>query len=99
MVTRTITLDLPQATNQPRVPLEPPAPIALRLDAEGQVFWNASPVSLQALQPRLTDTMRETAGNQPELRIAANQDAEYAVLAKVLAAAKSAQVQRIAFVQ
>ncbi|MCC4619659.1 hypothetical protein LL965_06000 [Xanthomonas cassavae CFBP 4642] len=47
----------------------------------------------------MTDTMRETAGNQPELRIAANQDAEYAVLAEVLAAAKNAQVQRIAFVQ
>ncbi|MEA9566455.1 MULTISPECIES: biopolymer transporter ExbD [Xanthomonas] len=99
MVTRTMTLDLPQPTSQPRVPLEPPAPIALRLDADGQVFWNANPVSLQDLQPRLIEQMRETAGNQPELRIAANQEAEYAVLAKVLAAAKNAQVERIAFVQ
>ncbi|WP_372392512.1 ExbD/TolR family protein [Xanthomonas sp. NCPPB 3582] len=99
MVTRTIALDLPQASRQPHTPLEPPAPIALRLDADGQLFWNASPVSLQALQSRLTEQMRERAGNQPELRISANPDAEYATLAKVLAAAKNAQVQRIAFVQ
>ncbi|WP_425526934.1 ExbD/TolR family protein, partial [Xanthomonas phaseoli] len=39
-------VDLPQATHQPRVPLEPPAPLALRLDADGQLFWNASPVTL-----------------------------------------------------
>lgn len=43
--------------------------------------------------------MREAASRQPELRISANPDAEYATLAKVLAAAKNAQVQRIAFVQ
>ncbi|MFO3705915.1 ExbD/TolR family protein [Xanthomonas codiaei] len=99
VVTRTITLDLPQSSTQPRTQLEPPAPIALRLDADGQLFWNASPISLQELQPRLSDTMREAASRQPELRISANPDAEYATLAKVLAAAKNAQVQRIAFVQ
>lgn len=38
MVTRTITLDLPQSSTQPRTQLEPPAPIALRLDADGQLF-------------------------------------------------------------
>ncbi|WP_017162218.1 ExbD/TolR family protein [Xanthomonas phaseoli] len=99
MVTRTIAVDLPQATHQPRVPLEPPAPIAVRLDADGQLFWNASPVTLQQLQSRLVEQMQATAGNQPELRIAASSDAEYAVMASVLAAAKNAQVQRIAFVQ
>ncbi|KLD72232.1 ExbD/TolR family protein [Xanthomonas pisi] len=99
MVTHTMTMDLPQSASQPSVQLEPPEPIALRLDADGQVFWNASPVSLQDLQPRLIEQMRETTGNQPELRITASQEAEYAVLAKVLAAAKNAQVEHIAFVQ
>nr|MDM4802083.1 hypothetical protein [Xanthomonas phaseoli pv. phaseoli]MDM4806158.1 hypothetical protein [Xanthomonas phaseoli pv. phaseoli]MDM4810169.1 hypothetical protein [Xanthomonas phaseoli pv. phaseoli] len=47
----------------------------------------------------ITEQMQATAGNQPELRIAASADAEYAVMASVLAAAKNAQVQRIAFVQ
>lgn len=69
------------------------------MDADGQVFWNASPVTLQELQPRLIEQMRETAGNQPELRIAASTDAEYAVMAKVLAAAKNAQADHISFEQ
>ncbi|KGE53752.1 biopolymer transporter ExbD [Xanthomonas axonopodis pv. vasculorum] len=99
MVTRTIAVDLPQHSSQVTTPLEPPAPIALRVDANGQLFWNASPVTLPQLQSRLIEQMQATAGNQPELRIAASADAEYAVMASVLAAAKNAQVQRIAFVQ
>ncbi|PKV10825.1 ExbD/TolR family protein [Xanthomonas prunicola] len=99
MVTRTITVDLPQHSSQATTRPEPPAPIALRVDADGQLFWNASPVTLQQLQSRLIEQMQETAGNQPELRIAASADAEYAAMAGVLAAAKNAQVQRIAFVQ
>ncbi|KQQ70064.1 biopolymer transporter ExbD [Xanthomonas sp. Leaf131] len=99
MLTRTITVDLPQRSDPPRRQLEPPAPIALRVEADGQVFWNASPVTLQELQPRLIEQMRETAGNQPELRIAVSAYAEYAVMAKVLAAANNAQADRISFVQ
>lgn len=79
--------------------MEPPAPIALRVDTRGQVFWNSSPVTLQELQLRLTEQMRETSGNQPELRIAVSADAEYAVMAKVLDAAKNAQADRISLVQ
>ncbi|NJC37093.1 biopolymer transport protein ExbD [Xanthomonas arboricola] len=36
----------------------------------------------------MTEQMHETAGNQPELRIAVSADAEYAVMAKLLAEAK-----------
>ncbi|WP_047129807.1 ExbD/TolR family protein [Xanthomonas arboricola] len=99
MLARPITMDLPQRSEQAQSRMEPPAPIALRVDASGQVFWNASPIMLQQLQPRLIEQMRQAAGNQPELRIAASADAEYAVMAKVLAAAKNAQVDRISFVQ
>ncbi|NIJ77661.1 biopolymer transport protein ExbD [Xanthomonas campestris] len=63
------------------------------------MFWNSSPVTLQELQLRLTEQMRETSGNQPELRIAVSADAEYAVMAKVLDAAKNAQADRISLVQ
>ncbi|PPV07610.1 biopolymer transport ExbD protein [Xanthomonas bromi] len=99
LVTRTITVALPRHSSQAETRLEPPAPIALRVDADGQLFWNASPMKLQQFQSMLIGQMQETAGNQPEQRIAASADAEYAVMASVLAAAKNAQVQRIAFVQ
>jgi len=99
LVTRPITMNLPQRVDTPQRPLEPPPPIQLRLDASGQLFWNASPLPLAELQPRLQETMAQAAGNTPELRIEANPDAEYEVMAKVLAAAKNAQVDRIGFVQ
>ncbi|MBB5943471.1 biopolymer transporter ExbD [Xanthomonas sp. 3307] len=99
MLTRTITMDLPQRTSAPSTPLPPPDPIQLRLDASGQLFWNAAPLPLRDLQPRLQEAMAQAAGNPPELRIDASPDAEYASMAKVLAAAKNADVQRIGFVQ
>ena len=37
--------------------------------------------------------------NQPQLQIQTNNDAEYEVLAQVLAAAKNAQMQKIGFVR
>ncbi|MCW2038135.1 ExbD/TolR family protein [Xanthomonas campestris] len=100
MLARPIVVDLPQRTPQQLVQAAPPEPIALRLDADGQVFWNASPLPLQQLQARLSEEMQVTSSQpQPELRITASPDAQYAVLAKVLAAAKNAQVSRISFVQ
>lgn len=99
LVTRPITLDLPQRTSTPTPPREPPPPIQLRLDASGQLFWNASPLPLAELQPRLREAMAEAAGNPPELRIDANPDAQYEVMAKVLAAAKNANVEKIGFLQ
>jgi biopolymer transport protein ExbD len=99
LVTRPITMNLPQRVDTPQRPLEPPPPIQLRLDASGQLFWNASPLPLVELQPRLREAMAQAAGNTPELRIEANPDTEYEVTAKVLAAAENAQVDRIGFVQ
>ncbi|MCI2260565.1 ExbD/TolR family protein [Xanthomonas indica] len=99
MLTRTITMDLPQRTPAMSRPLPPPDPIQLRLDASGQLFWNASPLPLRELQPRLQQAMAQAAGNPPELRIDASPDADYDAMAKVLAAAKNADVQRIGFVQ
>lgn len=99
LLTRPITMHLPQRVDTPQRPLEPPPPIQLRLDASGQLFWNASPLPLAELQPRLQEAMAQAAGNTPELRIEANPDAEYDLMAKVLAAAKNAQVDRIGFVQ
>lgn len=99
LVTRPITMDLPQRTDMPKLQPAPPPPIQLRLDASGQLFWNASPLAFAELQPRLREAMAQAAGNTPELRIDANPDAEYEAMAKVLAAAKNAQVDRIGFVQ
>lgn len=98
MVSLPIPVNLPQATTTPR-PLEPPPPIELRVDAANQVSWNGQPVAVAALQQRMQEQAQAHAGNLPELRIATDPSAEYEVMAKVLAAASNAHMDRIAFVQ
>lgn len=47
----------------------------------------------------MEDEVQRDPTNQPELRIEANSEAHYEVMAKVLAAAKNAQMMKIGFVQ
>ncbi|MEO8365163.1 MAG: biopolymer transporter ExbD [Pseudoxanthomonas sp.] len=100
IVTYPIEVDLPQRVINPPPQLkDPPPPIELRIDASGQVNWNNSPVATTELQAKMENEVQRDPTNQPELRIEANPDAQYDVMAKVLAAAKNARMQKIGFVQ
>ena len=100
IVTYPIEVDLPQRVINPPPQLkDPPPPIDLRIDASGQVNWNNSPVATAELQAKMENEVMRDPTNQPELRIEANPDAQYDVMAKVLAAAKNARMQKIGFVQ
>ena len=100
IVTYPIEVDLPQRVINPPPQLkDPPPPIDLRIDASGQVNWNNSPVATSELQAKMESEVQKDPTNQPELRIDANPDAQYDVMAKVLAAAKNSQMQKIGFVQ
>lgn len=99
MVSLPIPVNLPQRTTTVVPPTEPPPPIELRVDASNQMTWNGQGVAVASLQARMQDQAQAPAGNLPELRIASDPDAEYAVMAKVLAAASNAHLERIAFVQ
>ena len=95
-----VDVDLPQKTlNPPPQPKEPPDPISLRIDASGAVFWNDSPADVNGLQKRMLEEVARDPSNQPELQIETNDQAEYGVLAKVLASAKNAEMAKIGFVQ
>jgi biopolymer transport protein ExbD len=95
-----VDVDLPQKTDKPPENLkEPPDPIELRIDGSGQVFWNNSPTAVSALQKMMEEEVARDPSNQPELQIDTNDAAEYGVLAKVLAAAKNAEMIKIGFVQ
>lgn len=98
IITRPITLDLPQRAP----PISPPppavAPVELRLDAAGQLYWDGQPIAEAALEQRLREDIGRAA-DAPALRIAANADAQYEPMARVLAAAKNAGVQRITLAQ
>lgn len=71
----------------------------MRIDASNQVFWNNSPTPVDVLQQKMEEVVQADPTNQPELRIDANPDAEYEVMAKVLAAAKNSQMKKIGFMQ
>jgi len=95
-----IEVNLPQKTLNPPPQLkEPPPPIELRIDASGQVFWNNTPQPITALQNMMEVEVQRDPTNQPMLQIDTNSEADYGVLAKVLAYAKNAQMEKIGFVQ
>ena len=95
-----IDIDLPQRSINPPVnPQDPPEPIKLRIDASGQVFWNDSPTPVSALRNMMEAEVQRDVNNQPTLEIDVNEEADYGILAKVLASAKNAQMLKIGFVK
>jgi biopolymer transport protein ExbD len=94
-----IDIDLPQPTTRPQTQVNPPEPIKLRIDASGQVYWNDSPTPMSALRNMMESEVQRDPANQPTLEIDTNDDADYGVLAKVLATARNAQMQKIGFVK
>lgn len=96
LLARRIPLALPGAT--PLQVESKPATIDLRIDATGQLTWNGAVAPLSALQPMLEAERQRDPAHPPLLRIDANGDADYGVVARVLAAAHNADLDRIAFV-
>lgn len=95
-----IDIDLPQRSlNPPPQTVDPPDPIRLRVDAAGDVFWNDNPTPVSALFNLMSAEVERDPANQPTLEIDVNDDADYGVVAKVLAEAKAANMQKIGFVK
>jgi biopolymer transport protein ExbD len=78
---------------------QPKDPIKLRIDGAGQVFWNGSPQPLGNLQQMMVEVVQQDPTNQPLLEIDTDANADYGVLAKVLASAKNARMVKIGFLQ
>ncbi len=94
-----IPIDLPQDVDRVKPQVEPPAPINLRIDASGALFWDNLPLPRTALEASLQiETLGKSVADQPMLKIDASPDAEYHVLAEVLAVAKNVGVAKIGFV-
>ena len=95
-----VDVDLPQKSlNPPPQNQDPPDPIRLRIDSAGQVFWNDTPTPLSALQSMMKTEVDRDPTNQPTLEIDTSEDADYGILAQVLAAAKNADMVKIGFIQ
>ncbi len=90
-----IPLTLPQT---PPINREsPPPPIELRIDAAGEVFLGGQPMPVSALSSVFSAEL-ERAGSQPViLSIDANGEADYQVVARVLAVAQNSGLGNIRF--
>ena len=97
VVTHRIDLDLPRPTLNATPP--PPA-IRLGIGASGEIRWNDAVQPLSALEALMAvEARRAGSGKQPLLQIDASGDADYGRVARVLAAARNAGLDRIVFVQ
>jgi biopolymer transport protein ExbD len=94
-----IQVDLPQPTiNPPPPPLDPPEPVKIRIDAGGGVQMNGTPIDYKSLEAQFDAIGELDLERQGKLEIDTDPEAEYDVLAKVLARAKNAKLTKIGFV-
>ncbi len=94
LLSHSIKINVPQASSQP-VQQQPRA-IDLAIDANGQVFWNDSLVAFEALAGLMAEQAAQAP--QPNLHIRADLDTRYETLAKVMASAKQAGLQKVGFI-
>src|SRR6476660_1667984 len=94
--THAVKLDLPvNQQNQPPPPIDP-VKNKVVINAQDQVLWNGSPVSMQQLRAYLDTTQQMNP--IPELHLQPDATARYEVVDNVLAVTKRAHVQKMGFV-
>lgn len=94
LLSHSIRIDIPQASAQPVE--QEPRTIDLAIDQDGLMYWNDQPLAAEAVAERLIEEAR--LDPQPELRIRADQDTRYAVLAQLMSEARKAGLKRLGFV-
>src|SRR6478735_7385764 len=94
--THAVKLDLP--VNQPNQAPPPIDPVknVLSINAQDQVLWNGSPVTMPQLRSYLDTTQQMNP--IPELHLQPDATARYEIVDKVLAVTKQAHVQKMGFV-
>lgn len=87
-------VELPRASNQP-LQTKPQA-IRLAVDAQGQYFWNETPIETADLEQRLA--LSGALSPQPELQIRGDRAVRYERVAQLMAMAQRAGIRGIGFV-
>jgi len=94
--THAVKLDLPVQQPNPPPQVIDPIKNVLSINAQDQVLWNGSPVTMQQLRSYLDTTQQMNP--VPELHLQPDATARYEVVDKVLAVTKQAHVQKMGFV-
>lgn len=94
LLTHAVKIDLPQASSQPIE--QKPEIISISVDGTGQMYWNDTPLVDGELQTRLQQAAKSEP--QPELHIRADKETRYQILARIMADAQTAGIQKLGFV-
>jgi biopolymer transport protein ExbD len=94
--THAVKLDLPVQQNNPPPQVIDPVKNVLSINAQDQVLWNGSPVTMQQLRSYLDTTQQMNP--VPELHLQPDATARYEIVDEVLAVTKQAHVQKMGFV-
>jgi biopolymer transport protein ExbD len=89
-----VNIDLPRASNQ--VQITKPETLRLSVDAQGAYFLNDTPVTDDALAPRLQAAAAQNP--QPDLHIRGDKAVRYERVAQAMAAAQQAGLRKIGFI-
>ena len=94
--THAVKLDLP--VNQPNQPPPPINPVknVVSINAQDQILWNGSPVTMTQLRQYLDTTQQMNP--IPELHLQPDATARYEIVDEVLAVTKRAHVQKMGYV-
>jgi len=93
--THAVKLDLPVNSQTPPPPINPVKNV-LTINAQDQVLWNGTPVSLEQLRTYLDATQQMNP--VPELHLQPDATARYEMVDEVLAVTKRAHMQKMGFV-
>jgi biopolymer transport protein ExbD len=94
--THAVKLDLPVQQNNPPPQVIDPVKNVLSINAQDQVLWNGSPVTMSQLRSYLDTTQQMNP--VPELHLQPDATARYEIVDQVLAVTKQAHVQKMGFV-
>lgn len=94
LLSHSIKINVPQVTAEPVE--QEPVVIDLAVNEMGQIFWNEQPVALEDLTARMKQ--EATQDPQPQLRIRADLDTRYEILAEIMGSARASGMKRVGFV-
>ena len=96
VATHAVNIDLPSPTNNPDTPDVDPIKNKIVLTQDGQILWNAEPLSVGELRGNLAESL--TFAVEPELQFEPEANASYELAAEVLSVIKGSGVSKFGFV-
>ena len=94
VLTHSVKVDLPRADNTPNE-LKPET-VNLAVNAEGNIYWNETQVTMEELELRLATEANKQP--QPEVHIRGDRTVDYEHVIKAMAAVQRAGILKLGFV-